>query len=213
MDYCMNSAGISNPCIREYEIDTATDLFKGTVMTIASGKAKKAAEGDVILGILANDYKVEKDELDHSAGTGFAKVIVSPGALFAVKGKEYEIATVGNATTINISGDVPSVANALAGGFVKLVYKSESSENSDSVGTVRRITASSGTKLTVENGGISRVGDVYAVIPPVGFAYLALTSDSRDVQLATAVSKNEKVVAVCPEKGSFEIGFANTFFN
>ena len=37
MDYYMNSAGISHPCIREYEVDTVTDLFKGCVVTLSSG--------------------------------------------------------------------------------------------------------------------------------------------------------------------------------
>ena len=214
MDYCMNSAGISNPCIREYEIETSEDIARGTVMTVAGGKAKKASEADVVLGILASDYKVEKDELDHTAGTGVARVIVSPGILCTVKAQEFSVATVGNETTINMDGvTAPSAANSLVGGFVKLVYKAESSANTDSVGSVRRITASSGAKLTVEKGGVAQVGDRYAVIPPVGFCHLSLTSDGKSVSLASAESKGEKVVAVSPEKASFEIGFTNTFFN
>ncbi len=214
MDYCMNSAGLSNPCIREYEIDTAADLGKGTVVTISGGKAKKASEGDVILGILAEDYKAEKNELDHRAGKGYVKVIVSPGMLCTVKTSEFEVETVGTANTVNVGGmTMPSATNAFVGGFVKLVAKLESSANTDSVGTLRRITASSGSKLTVENGGVAQIGDRYAIIPPAGFTYLTLSDDSKSVVFAASASKGEKVVASCPEKGTYELGFFNTFFN
>ncbi|MBE6571216.1 MAG: hypothetical protein E7656_03075 [Ruminococcaceae bacterium] len=212
MDYYMNSAGISHPCIREYEVDTATDLFKGCVVTLALGKAKRAAEGDTVLGVLAEDYKVEKDELNHRAGSGKVKVIVSPGTICIEKAPEFDVVTAGDAATVNVSGiSMPSAANALAGGFVKLVSKPEASANKDGVGTLRRITASSGTKLTVEQGGIPQPGDRYAIIPPAGFAHLAITNTG--VGFATATSKNEKVVFAHPENASFEIGFANTFFN
>ena len=212
MDYYMNSAGISHPCIREYEVDTATDLFKGCVVTLSSGKAKRAAEGDTVLGILAEDYKVEKDELNHRAGAGKVKVIVSPGTVCIEKAPEFDVVTAGDANTLNVSGiPMPSVANALAGGFVKLVSKPETSANKDGVGNVRRITASNGAKLTVEQGGTSQPGDRYAVIPPAGYSYLAITGDG--IGFATTSSKNEKVVFAHPENASFEIGFANTFFN
>ncbi len=214
MDYCMNSAGITNPCIREYEIETSVDIGKGTVVTLSGGKAKKASEGDVILGILAEDYKVEKDELDHRAGKGYVKVIVSPGTICTVKAPEFEVETEGEETVVNVSGmAMPSAANAFVGGFVKLVAKSQISENSDSVGTLRRITASSGTRLTVEKGGVPGIGDRYAVIPPAGFTYLALSEDSKSVVFAANESKGEKVVVTSPEKGMYELGFSGMFFN
>lgn len=214
MDYCMNSAGATNPCVREYEIETSADIGRGTVVTLSGGKAKKASEGDVILGILAEDYKVEKDELDHRAGKGYVKVIVSPGMICTVKAPEFEVETAGEETVVNVSGMVmPSAANAFVGGFVKLVAKSQISENSDSVGTLRRITASSGTKLTVEKGGVAGIGDRYAVIPPAGFTYLALSGDSKSVIFAASESKGEKVVVTSPEKGTYELGFSGTFFN
>ena len=130
MDYYMNSAGISHPCIREYEVDTVTD------------------------------YKVEKDELNHRAGQGKVKVIVSPGTVCIEKAPEFDVVTAGDANTLNVSGiPMPSAANALAGGFVKLVAKPETSANKDGIGTLRRITASNGAKLTVEQGGASVDGE------------------------------------------------------
>lgn len=214
MDYCMNSAGIANPCIREYEIDTNVDLGRGTVVTVSGGKAKKAAEGEVILGVLAEDYKIEKDELDHRAGNGYVKVVVSSGMLCTVKAPEFEVEAAGDENTVNVSGmTMPSAANAFVGGFVKLISKAENSENADSVGTLRRITASSGAKLTVEKGGISQVGDRYAIIPPAGFAHLSLSDDAKSVVFASAASKGEKVAVASAEKGTYELCFCNTFFN
>lgn len=214
MDFYMNSAGISVPCIREYDIDTEKDLVKGTVLTLSQGKAKVAANGDTVLGILAEDYKTAKEELNPRSGMGKVKVIVSPGMICKVKAQEFTVETAGDAVTVNVAGvSMPQTANALAGGYVQLVSKAENSDNSDFTGLVRQITASSGAKLTVENGGAANVGDVYRIYPPAGCKYIALCNDAKSFELAATESKTAKT-ALCDTDGGFvEYIFTDTFFN
>jgi hypothetical protein len=214
MDYFMNSAGISVPCIREYEIETDENLKKGTIMTLSSGAAAKASGSDTVLGILAEDYNTEKDQLNPRSGSGRARIIVSPGTICRQPLCETVAEENATATSLKINGyTVPSEANSFKGGYIKLVYKAETSENADFVGKTRKITASSNDTLTVESGGIPNTGDIYAILPPAGFSYIALASDGTSFDLSSSKSSVAQIVSCMPENDYCEIGFLKTFFN
>lgn len=214
MDFYMNSAGIAFACRKEYEIDTEKDLTRGCVLTLSDGKAKVAEDGDTVLGILEEDYKVEKEELNPRSGSGRVRVIVSPGMICKSKANEFTVETAGDEVTVNISGlNVPTVANALKGGCVQLVSKAENSKNKDAVGSTREIVASAGTKLTVAQGGASEAGDAYRIYPPAGCKYIALCEDAKDFELCTAESKTAKTAHYDTNGGFVEYIFTDTFFN
>lgn len=214
MDYYMNSAGISTACIREYETDCTENLKKGTVLTLSEGKAKKYDGTGAVLGVLSADYYAEKDELIPASGTKRMKVIVSASGIFRAEPQTTTLSAAGTETTITPAGvTLPSTANALKGGYVKLIAKAEGSSNTDHVGCVRKITASTSTLLTIENGGKAGVGDVYAILPPAGFDCIKLNGASDNFEIC-ASSANVAKVAVClPEKNFVEYIFKNTFFN
>lgn len=214
MDYSMNSAGICTACIREYELGVNEDMPKGTVVALENGKAVKAAANSVVLGITAMDYKAQKDELVPGSGKCRVKVTVSPGTMCRMEHPEFAVTEAGSGTTVKASGiTMPSAANALKGGYVKLVYKPENSTNTDAVGAVRKITASSGSTITVEEGGTAFAGDIYAILPPAGFEHIALSADARSFELAAEKSGMAKVAVSLPESSYCEICFTNTFFN
>ena len=169
MDYSMNSAGICTACIREYELGANENMPKGTVVALENGKAVKADNDSCVLGITSADYKAQKDELVPGSGSGRVKVTVSPGTMCKMDHPCFTVAEAGSKTSIKVSGiETATAANAFAGGYIKLVYKPENSTNTDAVGCVRKITASSGSTLTVENGGAAFAGDKYAIILPAG---------------------------------------------
>lgn len=214
MEYIMNSAGAVSPCIREYEIETEEDLFKGTVVTLKDGKVKKAENTDTVLGVLAESYKVKKEELNPRSGSGRVRVIVSPGMIVAIANKVFEVSEKGTATQVKVSGlELPAEADALKGGYVKLISKNETSTNSDHTGLAREIIASSGNTLTVKEGGIPCVGDIYAVIPPCGFDALELCENGYELDFANNHGTIAKVVSALPERDYFEICFKETFIH
>lgn len=214
MDYLMNSAGLGVPCIREFETSSAADIVKGTVMTLSDGKAVKASDGSTVLGILAEDYKTAKDELNPRSGSGRVKIIISPGMICRQKLQQMTVGEKGTATSVKAAGIiVPTGSNAFVGGYVKLVGKADNSENTDSIGKTRKITASSGVTLTIEEGGIPCVGDVYAILPPVGYANMALSSDGTKYAFSTTKSTIAQVVSCLPENDYTEIAFVKTFFH
>lgn len=214
MDYYMNDAGLGVPCIREYETAVQKDLAKGTVMTLTGGKAAVAAASSAVLGLLAEDYRTVKDPLNPRSGSGRVRVIVSPGTICRQKHLSVTVAEAGSAVSLKLAGlTAPSEANAFAGGYIRLAYKPENSDNTDFVGKVRKITASSSTTLTVDSGGTPCVGDVYEILPPAGFTALTLNADATAYTTAASKSTTAKVVSALPESDCLEIGFVNTFFH
>lgn len=214
MEYIMNSAGAASPCIREYEIETEEDLFKGTVVTVKDGKVKKAGNDDTILGVLAESYKVNKEELNPRSGSGRVRVIVSPGMIIAIGNKTFEVSEKGTNTQVKVSGlNVPAKEDAFKGGYIKLISKTETSTNTDHTALAREIISSAGNILTVEEGGTPCEGDVYAVIPPCGFDALAISENGCDLDFSVNPGGNAKVVSALPERDYFEICFKETFIH
>ena len=212
MDYYMNAAGLSSACIREFETESNTDIAKGTALSVSDGKVKVAADGEVILGICASDYHAEKDELIPESGNGRIRVIISGDAIYKIPLFRTTLAGAGTKTSLTVSGlSLPTAAGALKGGYVKLVSKTETSTNTDHVGVARKITASSGASLTLSEGGAPCAGDVYAIIPPVGFEYLALSEDARSFVTASSKKNVAKVVSALAEADFSEVVLTNTF--
>lgn len=213
MDYYINSQGLASPCVKEYEVDTTVDLHKGTVMTLSNGKAKKAGASDKILGILCEHYSVKKEELNPRSGSGRVRVNVSSGAVFRQPNLFTVLTAAGTATKITVAGfTVPTTADAFKGGYLRLVSKAADSENTDTVGTLRAVSASSGSELTVSSGGAAAVGDVYEILLPAGFSYLTLNSDADGYTLASSTSSKVRVVGCDPYYTFTELHFADHYF-
>ncbi len=215
MDYYMNSTGSGTVCIKGYEVETDKDLKKGTVLVLKEGKAAVADNSSTeILGILAEDYSVNKDEFNPGNGSGYVKVIISPCAIYREDALETTLAVAGTSTSITVAGHtMPSSKNALAGGYVKLVSKGTASTNSDNVGVLRKITASSGTSLTLSEGGSACIGDVYAILPPAGFTHFALDDSAESYIFAAEQSTTVKLTRCDAILGIYELCFKSTLYN
>lgn len=215
MDYYMNSTGSASLCIKEFEVQTDCDLKKGTVLVISDGKATVATgSATEILGVLAEDYKVECDEFNHRNGSGYVRVIVSPGAIYREDAIEVTLTEAGTATSITVAGlTMPSAQNAFKGGCVKLVSKTAASTNSDEVGSIRAITASNGAALTLKNGGKACIGDVYAILPPASFSYLALEEGAAGYTFGAEKSNTVRLTRCDKALGIYELSFKSTLYN
>lgn len=215
MDYYMNSTGSASLCIKEFEVATDCDLKKGTVLTLSEGAARVATDSATeILGVLAEDYKVKCDEFNHRNGKGQVRVIVSPGAIYRESALTVTLAEAGDESSITVNGyTMPSVQNAFLGGYVKLISKGASSTNTDDVGSLRKITASNGTTLTLEEGGRACIGDVYAILPPASFSYLALCDGAESYTFASSASETVKLTRCDKDLCIYELCFKSTLYN
>lgn len=212
MDYYMNGAGIASVCIREFETDHGDDISRGTAMTLKNGVAVPATNEDVILGVLASDYYAEKDELIPDSGNGRVRVIITPCAIYKAEPSQTVITQKGTETSVSVTDiTMPADENALAGGYVKLIFKKETSANTDRIGAVRRIVSSEANTLTLEEGGVADIGDIYVIVPPAGFCNLALSENAKSLVFTADAGNTAKVVCALSENSFYEIVFTNTF--
>lgn len=178
--------------VRTYDIAPTTAILAGQVVKLTNGLVVAAAAGETgeILGIAAEHHSGSEDAINPRANGKEITVYDAPGMVMQCRAPKLT-ATGGTATTITAEG----LANAaLTGGFVRLVQKGDESENTEAVGTVRKITAAAAGTLTVEEGGTPSAGDVYEVYPPIGFQGGNLSADGTALVLSATAEISLKVV-------------------
>ena len=164
---------------REYDIAYNTAITQGQLVKLSDGLVVAALAGETgaALGVAAETHSGTADALDPRANGTKILIVDDPDAVFQCPAPRVTALANGSATTIKITELKVFSADDFNGGYVKLVEKGTDSENTEAVGTVRRITdfaLDDATPtmgiLTVESGGTPSAGDVYEIYPPIGFA-------------------------------------------
>ncbi|MHC1696126.1 MAG: hypothetical protein AB9835_12835 [Eubacteriales bacterium] len=116
------------------------------------------------------------------------RVYSSPDAVFGAAAPLVSM-TGGDAThAVTAQTAVKAFADgSFKGGWLVMVKAGDMSANTDGIGKARRITGftSSTGSITIEQGGTVCSGDVYALIPPLGFAGLIADEAATGVKLAS----------------------------
>lgn len=184
---------------RNYDIAADTEIAEGQVLVLTNGLVTKAAAGETgyILGIAAESHKGAADAINPRANGKEILVYDSPVMIMICPAPRLT-ATSGSSTTIvdttNLSSSLSN--NAFKGGYVKLVKKGAESTNTDEIGTVRAISASTGSTstLTIASGGTVCAGDVYELYPPIGLAAGNLDTNRQAIVYSATASISLKVV-------------------
>ncbi len=180
---------------REYDVASDAAIREGQVVKLSDGLVVAAAvnETGTVLGIAAENHSGSADAIDPRADGTKLMVVDDPMAVYQCAAPEVTAAG-GSATTLEVAALKVFAADDFNGGYVKLVSKASGSTNTDTVGTVRRVTDfalddATPTKgiLTIATGGTPYAGDVYALFPPVGFAKGNLNA-GRDGLVLTATA-------------------------
>ena len=129
----------------------------------------KAASSDSILGVSAEEHSGVSDILNTRADGTKIRVIISPDGVYRVNAPEYT-AKDGSENSLTVASAGLSVNTSCA--YAVLVYKNETSLNTDKPGTARKINSCSisgeNAVISLEEGGKICEGDVYALIPEAG---------------------------------------------
>lgn len=170
MKFLYSLGGGNIPVIREYDIEANEKFKKGQAVKISTdGKISVNAAGGCI-GFAAEDHTGEKDILNERNNGTKLRVDITRDAVYEVDAPKL-VATGGSNTTLVCSST--GITTNLGKSRLVLVHKGDNSENTDSAGTVRKVSAVavSGTSatFTVSDGGVISEGDVYALIPEYGF--------------------------------------------
>lgn len=205
MKFLFNLSGANTPLIKEFDIDSSTEVHAGEVVGIKNNIVKKATECETMLGVCAETHTGTHDELNERADGTRIRVIIAPDSVYSTKAPLFK-AKSGTATTLAVSSN--GLSSGLSSGFAVLVSKAQNSSNTDIPGTKRRITgcAVSGDTATVTlaSGGVPVSGDVYMLIPDVG-DMMDLTTDATGVCFYNAASALD-LKCICTDISSGTIG-------
>lgn len=192
-----NTGGSPIIPFREYPVGETTEIDRGQVVKLSGGKVVAAAAGETgaILGVAAESHTGAEDALNGRSNGRIIGVWDSPDTVFQCPAPTITI-TGGTATTLVATGIATFADDDFNGGFTVLISKAASSTNTDETGTVREITDfTAETKtFTVPSGGTAYAGDVYAIIPPVGFAKGNFDAEGKKLVLTAAAALPVKVI-------------------
>ena len=170
MKFLYGLGGANIPVIKEFEISKNMKIEAGGVIRCTTdGVLSHSAVGSCI-GVAAEDHSGKEDILNKRANGTKLRVDITKDAVYSVPAPRVTAVT---GTKNSFTCAATGISNNLSNGYVVLVQKGENSENTDSVGVRRRIdsvTISSGTAtFNVTSGAKISQGDIYAIIPYVGF--------------------------------------------
>lgn len=214
MEFYMNSNGNTVPNIKKFRTSETEPIKKGTLMMAKEGELIRSDGTFTAVGILAEDYDPNPNELNAHAGDGFVRVIISPNAVYRILPFRMTLAENGTSTTMTWPGTAPTSNNAFKNGYFRLVEKGEKSSNTDPIGTIRHVTESVGPDITLEEGGIASAGDVFDVFMPIGSSFLTVDAeDPTRCILVPGSNGTYRVVGCEPQTGYMEIVIRNNFFS
>lgn len=168
MKFSFNTTGANQPVIREFDIDNDLCVNQGEVVCIKDSKITTQTKGTLSLGVCAETHTGQKDLLNTRANGNKVRVIVGSDSAYEAKSPMLS-ASLGTSTTLvcEAKGLCASVM-----GTVKLIRKADGSQNTDSIGTERRILSvaisDNTATITLEEGGVISTGDEYVLIPDIG---------------------------------------------
>ncbi len=194
---------------RPYDIDPTTKIQNGQVVDLVNGLVvpHAVAGTGAILGVAAEYHGGTPDALDPRSNGPEILVWDGPGQVFSCPAPKLTALAGGSATTVKAT--LVGAASAYVGGHLKLVAKAEDSENTDAIGTVRRITAfatDNGTgTFTLEPGGAPSAGDEYVLFPPVGFAGGNLDAGGQKLVVTATAAMPLRVVGRIEETNEITV--------
>lgn len=201
---------------RRYDIDPATVIHEGQVVDLKNGLvvAHAAAGTGAILGVAAEYHSGAPDALNPRSDGPDILVWDAPGQVFRCGAPKLTALEGGSATTVKAT--LAGAASVYVGGHLKLVAKAADSENTDAIGTVRRISAfatdgGTGT-FTLSEGGVPAAGDEYVLFPPVGFSGGNLDADGKRLVVTATAAMPLRVVGRIEETDEITVAPAKHVF-
>ena len=170
MKFLYSLGGGNTPVIKEFDIGSNTKFEIGKVVRCNSdGTIGHKCVGGCI-GVVAEEHTGEKDILNERSNGNKLRIDITKNAVYSVPAMKVT-ATAGSTTTLVCSS--AGIASSLSGATVVLVRKGENSENTDLVGSERRVetvaVSAGNATFTINNGAKICVGDVYAIFPVYGY--------------------------------------------
>lgn len=206
MNFLFNACGANTPLIKEYEIAKDTEIKAGEAVAINDSLVVKADDGDIILGVSAEDHSGKEDILNVRSNGEKIRVNIACGTIYEASAPVYTVLAGSSSNSLVVSSAGLS-ANIKSGRAV-LISKAENSANEAALYSERRITACSvsgaNATLTVEDGETASEGDVYMIIPDIGDE-VYLNFAGTGISLYNSAS-TVKLICACADKTTGKLG-------
>lgn len=172
MKFLYGLYGANIPVIREFDIDGNLKVEAGSIIRVSTDGSKISPTAiGYCLGVAAEDHSGEKDILNARSNGKKLRVDITGGGVYSVAAPRFTAIAGGTATKAVCEND--GYTTSLVGSCVILASKGENSTNTDSVGSIRKITgvsvADGVATISLSDGGVVCEGDVYAIAPVTGF--------------------------------------------
>ncbi len=213
MKFLYGLAGANVPVIKEFTVKSDCKIMAGEVVFL-NGDGVVDSEGDILLGVCAEDHTGVKDILNERADKENLRVDITKGGVYEMACPV--ITAQADGTSATLVCDKELIDETAAGSYLAFVKCGEGSANAEKQGNIRKIisvtSADDVATVTLEDGESTFEGDEYVFIPKTGFE--GSVGEDNNSFVATA-SGSYKLKSVKCDIGTYKLQavFTDALFN
>lgn len=215
MKFLYGLGGANVPVIKDFELSNANMFIESGYVVKCNEDGKVTSNSDdKILGVAAENHSNKKDILNSRNNGKKLRVDITKYGVYRADAPRVVVSKAGSATTVytqtsDLSGTIKNL-------LLVLIEKGEGSENTDAIGTARKIsnyaTDAPDNVITVATGSISYPGDIYAIVPSVGGEY-PISEGYTSISYGVGNGGKVKVIGRDVEKGTIDVILKETIFD
>ena len=215
MKFLYGLGGANVPVIKDFELSNKNLVIEAgcVVKCDADGKVSLSRD-DKILGISAETHSISKNILNERAGGKMLRVDITKYGVYRMDAPRLVVSKTGTSNTI--FSQTYDLSSSMKGALLVLVEKGEGSENTDRIGTARKISNytfdNPDNVITTDSGSVSYAGDVYAILPSIGEEH-PISESFASISYGVGEGGTVKVIGRDIEKGTIDVILKETIFD
>lgn len=215
MKFLYGLGGANVPVIKDFELSYVNmNIEPGFVVKCNEDGKVTSNTYDKILGVAAETHTGKNDILNPRNDSKKLRVDITRYGVYRADAPRIVVSKAGSATSVYTRAvDMSSIMN---NSLLVLVEKGEGSENTDAIGTARKISSylseNPDNVITVASGSISYPGDIYAIVPCVGDEF-PVSEDYTTISYSIGNGGKVKIVGRDVEKGTIDVILKETIFD
>ena len=215
MKFLYGLGGANVPVIKEFELSNPNEAIgAGEALKCTNrGLVGKNVDGKYI-GVAAEDHSGKEDILNPRANGNKIRIDITKDAVYSVPMMKLTAVADGSPITFVCEGGFITGNHTTFS--LMLISKGEGSTNTDAVGSIRKIdyvnTSSSNYVYEIETGSTPCIGDVYALVPYVGFKG-GVDNSYKGMEFCSDTGTELTVVSIDKVSLMAEVKFNDSLFN
>lgn len=215
MKFLYGLGGANVPVIKEFELSNSAEAIEaGQALKCTNrGLVGKNVEGKYI-GVAAEDHSGKEDLLNPRANGKKIRIDITKDAVYSVP--MMKLTAVANGSPITFVCEGGYITGNHTTFNLMLISKGEGSTNTDAIGSFRKIdyvdTTNPNYVYEIETGSTTCIGDVYALVPYIGFKG-GVDSTNKGMEFCADTGTEFTVVGINKTDATVEVKFDSGLFN